>query len=111
MRNRFPFLAMEYVQPAAALLLLIVIWQIGCDLFKVPVWLLPSPVQIVVQTWEIRSILPLHILATFSEVAGGFVLAIVSGVPLAVIIVYSPLLRRVIYPLLLMIQSVPKVAV
>ena len=111
MLHKFRFWALEYGQPAAALFLLIVIWQIACDLLKIPIWLLPSPLQIVVQTWQIRSILPLHILSTFLEVVGGFAIAIFSGVPLAVIIVYSPVLRRVIYPLLLMVQSVPKVAV
>src|SRR5208337_4313304 len=33
------------------------------------------------------------------------------GVPLAVAVVYSPLFRRLIYPVLLMLQSVPKVAI
>ncbi|MEJ0070893.1 MAG: ABC transporter permease [Pseudomonadota bacterium] len=42
---------------------------------------------------------------------GGFALALVSAVPLAVAVVYSPLLRRIIYPLILMLQSVPKVAI
>jgi len=110
-RQKLQFWIWEYGQPAAALIVLLVIWQIGCDFFRVPTWLLPSPSEIVIQTWQIRSILTLHILSTLAEVVGGFAIAIASGVPLAIIIVYSPVLRRVIYPLLLMLQSVPKVAV
>ena len=77
---------------------------------RIPSWLLPAPSQILVQTWEIRTILPRHFFATLWAVLGGFALAVMCGVPLAVAVVYSPLLRRIIYPLLLMLQSVPKVA-
>lgn len=42
---------------------------------------------------------------------GGFFLAIIVGVPLATAVVYSPVLRRLIYPPILMLQSVPKVAI
>jgi NitT/TauT family transport system permease protein len=51
------------------------------------------------------------VLATTYAVIGGFVLAVAVGVPLAVLIVYSPFLRRVIFPFLLILQSVPKVAI
>jgi NitT/TauT family transport system permease protein len=103
--------ATEYGAAAIALLSLIVMWEIVCDLFHVPSWLLPPPSQIALSIWEFRAILPLHFLATFYAIVGGFALAIITGIPLAIIIVYSPFLRRVIYPLLLMVQSVPKVAV
>ena len=45
------------------------------------------------------------------ETLGGFALSIVVGTPLAVMIVYSPVLRRAIYPLLVVTQAVPKVAI
>ena len=50
--------------------------------------------QIAVETWEIRTVLPLHFGATLAAVTGGFAIAIVTGIPLAVVVVYSPLLRR-----------------
>jgi NitT/TauT family transport system permease protein len=103
--------ATEYGPATIALIGLIVMWEIVCDLFDVPSWLLPPPSQIAVAIWQFRAILPVHFLATFYAIVGGFVLAIITGIPLAIVIVYSPFLRRVIYPLLLMVQSVPKVAV
>jgi NitT/TauT family transport system permease protein len=89
----------------------LVVWEILCRAFNVPRWLLPAPSQVAVETWAIRDILPTHILATLWSVLGGFFLAIIAGVPLAIAVVYSPVLRRLIYPLLLMLQSVPKVAI
>lgn len=103
--------ATEYGAAAIALLILVVMWEIGCDLFRVPSWLLPPPSEIALAIWQFRAILPVHFLATFYAIVGGFALAIITGIPLAIVIVYSPFLRRVVYPLLLMVQSVPKVAV
>ena len=48
--------------------------------------------------------------ATLAAVIGGFALAVITGIPLAVLVVYSPFMRRVIFPFLLTLQSVPKVA-
>jgi NitT/TauT family transport system permease protein len=111
MRSLGRYWALEYGQAAVMIICLIAAWELLCDVFHVPIWLLPPPSQIVVATWKIRAILPANFYATFLSVVCGFALAIVTGVPLAVMIVYSAVLRRVIYPLLLMVQSVPKIAV
>jgi NitT/TauT family transport system permease protein len=101
----------EQGQTILALLGLILVWELACRALDVPRWLVPAPSQIAVETWGIREILPGHFLATLWAVLGGFFLAILSGVPLAILVVYSPVLRRIIYPLLLILQSVPKVAI
>jgi NitT/TauT family transport system permease protein len=100
----------EYAQTTLAVVAMIVVWEGLCRVLDVPKWLLPAPSQIAVETWEIRAILPLHFGATLAAVVGGFVLAVVTGIPLAVLVVYSPFMRRVIFPFLLTLQSVPKVA-
>src|SRR5207245_1699649 len=48
---------------------------------------------------------------TLYETLGGFALSILVGVPLAVLIVYSPVLKSALYPLIVLAQSVPKIAV
>lgn len=103
--------ASENLQAAVAIIGLILLWEALCDFLKIPRWLLPPPSRIIYETWEIRSALPRHFFATLWAVVGGFFMAIAAGVPLAVAVVYSPLLRRIIYPMLLMLQSVPKVAI
>jgi len=52
-----------------------------------------------------------HSLTTLYETIVGFALSIGLAVPLAVAVVYSPFLRKCIYPILLALQSVPKVAI
>lgn len=100
----------EYAQAAFAVAVFLAAWEALCHLLAIPKWLLPAPSQIAEETWELRAILPLHFGATLAAVLGGFVIAIVTGIPLAVMVVYSPFLRRVIFPFLLTLQSVPKVA-
>src|SRR5262249_27264261 len=51
-----------------------------------------------------------HSLATLRETLIGFVLALVFSLPLAVVIAFTTTLRRLLYPILLGLQSIPKVA-
>jgi NitT/TauT family transport system permease protein len=104
-------LLVENGQTLLGIAALIGLWELACWFFSVPSWLLPAPSRVAVETWEIAGILPQHFLATLAAVLGGFFLAILVGVPLAIAVVYSPLLRRLIYPPILMLQSVPKVAI
>jgi len=102
--------AREYGLPALAIGVLIALWEMVCRGARIPVWLLPAPTAIVRDTWQWADRIPGHLWVTFYEVIGGFAVAVLVGVPIAVAVVYSPLLRRIVYPILLVVQSVPKVA-
>ncbi|MCL6641596.1 MAG: ABC transporter permease [Candidatus Rokubacteria bacterium] len=52
-----------------------------------------------------------HAGVTLYETLAGFALSVAVGTPLAVAIVYSPVLRWAIYPLLVVAQAIPKVAI
>lgn len=103
--------AQEHLLPAAAFLLLLLLWEVAVRVLKVPSFLLPAPSVIFREMWSIRGQLALHTSATLLAALAGFVLTIVVTVPLAVLITASGLLRNTIYPLILVTQSVPKVAV
>src|SRR5437867_7776047 len=106
-----PALGAEYLMPAAALVALLVLWEVAVRLFNVPTFVLPAPSLIVGAAWEHRVHLPGHTWATLWETLAGFGLSIAVGVRLAVVIVSSRFLRNTIYPLLVITQSVPKVAI
>lgn len=111
MTRSFRSAFIQHAQTLAGVIFLIGLWEAACRLFNLPAWLLPPPSRVFVEGYEILPILPKHLAATLAAVLGGFALSIIVGVPLAVMIVYSNLLRRIIYPLILMLQSVPKVAI
>jgi NitT/TauT family transport system permease protein len=89
---------------------LVALWELLVRQFNVPGWLLPAPSAIALALAEWREELVRHSLVTLYETLLGFALAIAISIPLAVAVVYSPLLRNTIYPILLAFQSVPKVA-
>ncbi len=103
----------EIINSGAAVLALIVfiaLWQAWVRLFDVPIYLVPAPTDIgasLIQHWA--SLLK-HTQVTLWETLAGFGLSIVVGVPLAVAIVYSRVFERILYPLLVASQAVPKVA-
>jgi NitT/TauT family transport system permease protein len=104
-------LGREYLLPAATLVVLVVLWEVAVRLFKIPTFVLPPPSLIATEAWAHRVHLPGHTWATLWETLAGFGLSIAVGVPLAVLIVSSPFLHNTIYPLLVITQSVPKVAI
>jgi NitT/TauT family transport system permease protein len=100
-----------YLLPAAAFVALVVLWELACDVFRISTWVLPAPSHIAAEAWAHRAQLPGHTWRTLWETLAGFGLSIVVGVPLAAVIAWSPFLHNTIYPLLVVTQSVPKVAI
>jgi len=103
--------APAWIWPTATLAGLLVVWQAVLTVVPLPAWLLPSPSAIVTATWAWHPHLPGHTLATLGATLAGYGLSILVGVPIAIIIVSSRFLERTVFPILLVLQSVPKVAV
>src|SRR5881628_35517 len=101
----------KYVVPAATLAAAVVVWELASRVLRIPKFIMPTPSQIVVEAWEWRYRFIAHSWVTLYETLGGFALSIVVGVPLATLIVYSPWMRRALYPLIVLLQAVPKIAV
>ena len=101
----------DILAPLVTFAALLAVWEAFAVYARLPTWLLPAPSSIgaamVDWRWEIVQ----HSLVTLYETVVGFIASIVIGIPLAVAVVYSPLLQKTIYPILLALQSVPKVAI
>ena len=95
----------------ATLIALVLLWELLSRRFQIPSWLLPAPSLIAQSMIEWQSELIGHSVVTLYETLVGFGLAIAISIPLAVAVVYSPLLQNTIYPILLALQSMPKVAI
>lgn len=103
---------MDRFAPALAFLALIAIWEASCRFFAIPSFLLPSPSAIVTSAFELPlSVWLGHIWATLRVALMGYVAAIVVSIPLAVALVNSRFLSRTLYPILVIVQSTPIVAV
>ena len=97
--------------PAVALVGLIAVWEAAEQIFPIPQYLLPRPSHIAEFMVQNSGLLARHAEATLETTLIGFVLAVVFGVALAVLIVWSTPFERAVYPLLVLTQVIPKVAV
>lgn len=105
---RAAYLRRGVLLPLGALVGLGLVWEGSARFFKVPKFLLPALSTIWIESMS-RIMLD-HTLATLGTVLAGFALSIAISVPLAVLIASSPLIANAVYPLLVLTQSVPKVA-
>lgn len=104
-------LAGETLVPATTLIAAVVAWEVATRAFRVPRFIMPAPSAILGEGWDWRYRFIEHTWVTLYETLGGFALSMAVGVPLAVLIVYSPTLRLALYPLIILAQSVPKIAI
>lgn len=90
---------------------LCLIWELVCDLYGVRPAILPAPSRIVHTMFAQWDILFENAIPTTLETLGGFALSVVFGTLLAVALVYSRLIREVLYPNIVLFQLIPKIAV
>lgn len=88
---------------------LIALWELIVWLFAVPMYLLPPPSAIAEQFVLRFGMLMEYTWVTGMETFVGFFLAILIGVPLGLLVAFSPLLRRTLYPLAVSLEMVPKI--
>ena len=92
-------------------LFLLGVWQIVITAAQVPLWLLPAPTQIVNALWETRQLIWMHTLTTLVETTVGFTLAVVLSLITAGAMTLSPWIKRLLYPFLIISQTVPLIAI
>jgi NitT/TauT family transport system permease protein len=85
-------------------------WEAGVRFFGIREFLLPAPSAIWTATISVWPTVLNHTLATLGTVMGGFAASVVFSLPLAMLIASSPAVSAALYPLLVVTQSIPKVA-
>ena len=91
---------------------LIAVWEVGCRLFSVPAYILPAPSVILNAFFDVEfSRWMQHLWATLRVALLGFLISIAVSIPIAIAMMRSEWLSRTLYPLLVVIQSTPVVAV
>src|SRR5687767_11623076 len=94
-----------------AFVLLFALWELAAWLFALPPYLLPPPSKILV---DLSSRWP-RVLdgawVTTSEIVLGYLLAVAVSIPLALLVAWSRFFERTVYPLIVFLQIVPKIAI
>lgn len=98
-------------KPAALLIVLIACWQAAAWLGLFQQWMFPSPISIVQEAIQIWPRLMMHTGATVKIMLLGFVGGSAVGFVLAALLHLIPGVRSAVYPLLVLSQNVPIIAI
>jgi NitT/TauT family transport system permease protein len=85
-------------------------WLMAVYVFDVPKYVLPSPIDTVATIIEPHYNWSKHFIATAIEVYGGYLIAVVVGVGLALVTSWFKTLRMAVMPLLVTLNMIPKIA-
>ena len=90
---------------------LLILWQLGAMELDAA-YILPTPVQILQKLWELRvPLFTVHLPATMGVTAAGLAISVALGLLLSVAMDASPLVRRMIYPVVVASQTIPTTAI
>lgn len=106
-RRRLPT---GWIVPAAVGVVTLIVWQLAVEIFRIPQYLLPSPTLTAESLWSNRAELWQATLVTTGEVVAGFLIAVLVSVPVAMLIVSFKWFERIVYPFLVLLQTIPKIA-
>lgn len=94
-----------------AVALLLAAWQLVCGVGLVPGYMLPSPVEVVQAFISERVLLWEHAVITLQEAFLGLTLGVAIGFAFAVLMDTFEVLYRACYPILVLTQTIPTVAI
>jgi ABC-type nitrate/sulfonate/bicarbonate transport system permease component len=101
--------AAEYAPAAIVLAALVGIWEAWVRAFDTRPYILPAPSAVWDAFLETRGTLPEHVWTTLSEALLGLGIAAGAGIAIAVVLALAPFARRVLYPILVVSQTIPMI--
>lgn len=99
----------RHLLPVLPFLVFMVIWW-GLSRLGIKEYILPSPGSVMDELADPRWRWSAQIMATFQEVVGGFLAAVIIGSLLGLVVAWNDTLRRMLMPFLVFFNSIPKVA-
>ena len=103
----------EYILSPLLFIFVIAIWEWGVRVLGIPAILVPPPSRIVVALYRgvTQGVYVFNFYYTFLEIILGFLSGSIVGIGFGIIIALYPLTERTLYPYLVALQAMPKIAV
>ncbi len=99
------------VLPIAVVVALIILWEVLVNALDVPRYILPAPNAIWAALLKYSDWLYSNMLYTLQQIMVGYAITIAVSIPLAVAVTYFSILDRTLYPIMVVLQLIPKVAI
>jgi NitT/TauT family transport system permease protein len=98
------------LERVAVFIVLAALWEWAVDIFAIKPYLLPALSSVLRSLWHNRMMLLEQALVTGGEIVLGYAAAVIGGVLMALAIFTWPLAYRMFYPVLVVFQGLPKIA-
>lgn len=99
------------IVPVIVIALFLMFWQMACTLKWVPGYMLPSPVRVVQAFVADFPLLMDHAKVTLLEAVLGLFCGVLLGFACAVLMDAFPIVKKGLYPILVLSQTIPPVAI
>ena len=100
----------HYLPSILVILALLVLWQVVVSVLGIKEYILPTPLAALKALGKSNYQWTANFLATLYAVLGAFALSAVLGVLLAIVVVWNDLLMRTVMPVLILFNTLPKIA-
>jgi NitT/TauT family transport system permease protein len=107
---KWPVSGRAIVEPAIVFILLALLWEYAVAIFGIKRYLLPPLSDVLATLWQGRAMILKETWITSGEILVGYFCAVVAGLLLGLGIFAWPVMRRTVYPLIVLFQGLPKVA-
>jgi len=92
------------------MILLLLLWQIISSVGSIPKYILPSPIDVGITFFNILPDIKDHLLTTLWEAIAGLVISIIVSFVLAVLMDSINIFKKAVYPILIVSQTIPIIA-
>ena len=95
----------------AIFVLLFVVWEVAVRVTGVKEYLLPPPSKVWTEFWKRHELVAGGAWVTTQEILAGYALAVIVSIPLALAVAYSRFMEQAVYPVIVFLQIIPKIAI
>src|SRR5439155_857675 len=95
----------------AIFVLLFLLWEFAVRLTDIKEYLLPPPSKVWTEFWRRHELVTAGAWVTTREILAGYALAVVVSIPLALAVAYSRFMEQAVYPVIVFLQIIPKIAI
>lgn len=101
---------LDIILPILFIVGLLLIWEMIIELGAIEKYIMPAPSDIIMALFkDFRAMIP-HIITTLYESVIGFGIAVILAIILAIIMDLIPMIKKAVYPVFIISQTVPIIA-
>jgi NitT/TauT family transport system permease protein len=100
----------DAVYAIGTLVVTLVVWQLVVRLLGIATYFIPAPTDVAVALWRGRALYAFHFQVTLYATLVAFAIAFVLAVLLGALVSEVRFIRRTVYPLLVAMQAMPRIA-